>query len=48
MNMFNAPDIISTIKSKIIEWLGHTQRMARERGYLKPNQVADGEWEDQD
>jgi hypothetical protein len=48
MNMFNSPDIISTIKSKRIEWLGHTQRMARERGYLKTNQMADGEWEDQD
>jgi hypothetical protein len=32
MNMFNASDIISTIKSKRIEWLGHIQRMARERG----------------
>jgi hypothetical protein len=32
MNMFNAPDIISTIKSKRIEWLGHIQRMARQRG----------------
>jgi hypothetical protein len=32
MNMFNAPDIISTIKSKRIEWLGHIQIMARERG----------------
>jgi hypothetical protein len=28
--MFNAPDIISTIKSKRIEWLGHIQIMARE------------------
>jgi hypothetical protein len=32
MNMFNALDIISTIKSKRIEWLGHIQRMTRERG----------------
>jgi hypothetical protein len=32
MHMFNASDIISTIKSKRIEWLGHIQRMTRERG----------------
>jgi hypothetical protein len=32
MNMFNTPDIISTIKSNRIEWLGHIQRMAREKG----------------
>jgi hypothetical protein len=31
MNMFNVPDIISTKKSKRTEWLGHIQRMARER-----------------
>jgi hypothetical protein len=30
--MFNAPDIISTIRSKRIEWLGYIQRMARQRG----------------
>jgi hypothetical protein len=32
MNMFNGPDIISTIKSKRIKWLGHIQRIGRERG----------------
>jgi hypothetical protein len=32
MNMFIAPDIISTIKSKRIECLSHIQRIARERG----------------
>jgi hypothetical protein len=31
ISMFNAPDIISTIKRKRIEWPGHIQRMARER-----------------
>jgi hypothetical protein len=33
--MFNVPYIISTIKSKRIEWLGDIQRMARERGVRK-------------
>jgi hypothetical protein len=32
ISMFNAPDTISTIKSKRIEWLGHIQRLAREKG----------------
>jgi hypothetical protein len=30
--MFNSSDTVSTIKSKIIEWLEHIQRMGRERG----------------
>jgi hypothetical protein len=30
--MFNPPNIISKIKSKIVEWLGNIQRMAREKG----------------
>jgi hypothetical protein len=32
INMFNAPDTISTIKNKRIEWLGHIHRLAREKG----------------
>jgi hypothetical protein len=30
--MFNPPNIFSKIKSKIVEWLGNIQRMAREKG----------------
>jgi hypothetical protein len=31
INMFNTPDIVSTIKSRRIEWLGHIQKMERDR-----------------
>jgi hypothetical protein len=32
INMFNTPDMFSAVKSKRIEWLGHVQRMERDRG----------------
>jgi hypothetical protein len=48
MNMFNATDIISTIKSKGLAISKEWQGRAVLKGYLKTNQVADGEWDDQD
>jgi hypothetical protein len=32
INMFNASDLVSTIKSRRTEWLGHIQRIGRDRG----------------
>jgi hypothetical protein len=48
MNMFNAPDIISTIKRKGLAICKELQGRAVLKGYLKTNQVEDGKWEDQD
>ncbi|PSN53673.1 hypothetical protein C0J52_06792 [Blattella germanica] len=31
MNKYNAPDIVASIKSRILKWRGHIQRMSQDR-----------------